>query len=326
MTKLTKNLDIFFQSYDLTKSNYNIIIHSPNGTGKYDFVISLIGEYYKNNKISLSDDILSSPDILYISLPLFDKSSKRIRVLSNDERLIYEFGFEEKFENCRVGTHISVEQIRELKDFTSLTSHYGLHKIIIINNCNYLNNQSAAALLKTLEETNTKSIFLLLTSEINYVKDTIKSRCHSFPYIYETEHEKAKNFHEYYISSIPKIKEIALENNYLESFDKLEDEIEQLFKNKINPLSISNQWMERGSIIIDFLIQFFSIMMKGPYLNVESSQRNIYHKLYDKISISPARSIEILKLLINRKKEVRHNLNKKMFYDNLLIVLNEELY
>ena len=57
MTKLTKNLDIFFQSYDLTKSNYNIIIHSPNGTGKYDFVISLIGEYYKNNKISLSDDI-----------------------------------------------------------------------------------------------------------------------------------------------------------------------------------------------------------------------------------------------------------------------------
>ena len=80
MTKLTKNLDIFFQSYDLTKSNYNIIIHSPNGTGKYDFVISLIGEYYKNNKIPLSDDILTSPDILYISLPLFDKSSKIIRV------------------------------------------------------------------------------------------------------------------------------------------------------------------------------------------------------------------------------------------------------
>ena len=67
-------------------------------------------------------------------------------------------------------------------------------------------------------------------------------------------------------------------------------------------------------------------MMKGPYLNAESSQRNIYHKLYDKISISPARSIEILKLLINSKKEVRQNLNKKMFYDNLLIVLNEELY
>ena len=37
---------------------------------------------------------------------------------------------------------------------------FKLDFLIIINNCNYLNNQSAAALLKTLEETNTKSIFL----------------------------------------------------------------------------------------------------------------------------------------------------------------------
>lgn len=326
MTNVKKNIDSLFQRYDFTKNNYNIIIHSPNGTGKYDFVIALINEYYKNNKIPLPGDILSSPDILYISLPLFDKSSKRVRVLNNNERLLYEFGLEDKFENSRVGIDISVDQIRELKDYTSLTSHYNIHKIIIINNCNYLNNQSSAALLKTLEETNTKAIFLLLTSEINYVKDTIRSRCHSFPYLYQIKDEKVKNFHEYYVSSIPKIKDIALENNYFDGFDKIEKEIEQLYKKKINPLAISEKWMNRGSMIIDFLMQFFAILMKGPYLNKKSLKGDIYQKLYEKIPISPARSIEIMKLLINYNKEIRQNLNKKMFYDNLLIVLNEELY
>ena len=77
---------------------------------------------------------MSSPDIMYISLPIYDKSGNKNRVLTNEERLMYEFGFEDKFENNRVGTEITIDQVRDLNDFTFLSPHYR-HKFIIINNC-----------------------------------------------------------------------------------------------------------------------------------------------------------------------------------------------
>ena len=36
---------------EFKKRNYNIIIHSPNGTGKYDFIEFLIKDYYEKNTV-----------------------------------------------------------------------------------------------------------------------------------------------------------------------------------------------------------------------------------------------------------------------------------
>ena len=37
MNNIKINIDQFKLQYDFSKRNYNIIVHSPNGTGKYDF-------------------------------------------------------------------------------------------------------------------------------------------------------------------------------------------------------------------------------------------------------------------------------------------------
>ena len=104
MSNIKRNINQFKLRYDFSKRNYNIIIHSPNGTGKYDFTESLIQEYYNMKSIVVPGEIMSSPDIYYVSLPLYDKSGNKVRMLTNEERLMYEFGFENKFENNRVGT------------------------------------------------------------------------------------------------------------------------------------------------------------------------------------------------------------------------------
>jgi len=89
---------------------------------------------------------------------------------------------------------------------------------------------------------------------------------------------------------------------------------------------LSDLWSNRGNVLIDYLLSFFAIMMKGDYLNMNSRLKNLYLALHKKISISSDRSIEIIRLLLKRKKDLYTNVNKKLFYDNLLIVLNEKLY
>ena len=325
MSNIKNNIDQFKSQYDFSKRNYNIIIHSPNGTGKYDFIESLIKEYYTLKNITISGEVMLSPDIHYISLPLYDKSGKKVRILTNEERLMYEFGFENKFENNRVGTEITIDQVRDLKEFTFLSPYYE-HKFVIINNCNYLNNQASAALLKTLEETSCPSIFILLTPDLAQIRDTIRSRCHYFSYECSSENKSNQLFFDYFFSTKIKIKDLTKDQDYLEGYEDVNDEIAGLIANKINPLSLSETWSKRGSIFLDYLIEMFALLMKGNFLDDSSQQKFTYTELLKKISISPERSIAIIRLLYDYKYEIRSNINKKFLYDNLLIVLNKELY
>ena len=324
MSDLENNYERFTDQYDFTKRNYNIIIHSPSASGKYEFINHILEKYYNSHNIRYSQDIQINPDILYLSLPLFNKSGKFERNITNNERLLYEFGFEEKFDNCRVGTEISVDQIRGVKEFTNISPRYK-HKFVIINNCNYLNQQSSAALLKTLEETNSSCIFLLLASEIDLLKDTIKSRCHSFSYTYNMKIKTSISYFDFYVSSKPGLKKIHEDNGYLENYNLFENELSELYKKDINPISLSKNWMDRGHLCIDYLLSLFYILMRGFGVKDPVIQK-IHTSLKDKIPINSARAIAIINILYEYKIDSRRNLNKKLFYDNLLIVLNKELY
>lgn len=72
---------------------------------------------------------------------------------------------------------ISINQIRELGDFVSHTSHSGLAKVVIINYAHKMNVASSNALLKTLEEPSSKTYLFLSTDLPAYLPATIRSRC-----------------------------------------------------------------------------------------------------------------------------------------------------
>lgn len=75
---------------------------------------------------------------------------------------------------------IGVMEIRAVVDFISLSSHLGKHKIILIEDTNLLNLNSANALLKILEEPAPTTLFILLSNNINHILPTILSRCHKY--------------------------------------------------------------------------------------------------------------------------------------------------
>ncbi len=73
--------------------------------------------------------------------------------------------------------HISVQQIRDVQYKLALQSFLASYKIVIIDDADNLNEQSANALLKTLEEPTKKTIFFLILESLKSVPQTIHSRC-----------------------------------------------------------------------------------------------------------------------------------------------------
>lgn len=72
---------------------------------------------------------------------------------------------------------ISIDQIRDLLQTVNLKPTLGGFKIGVITAADRLNQQAANAFLKTLEEPPERTIFILLTTDISRILETILSRC-----------------------------------------------------------------------------------------------------------------------------------------------------
>lgn len=77
-------------------------------------------------------------------------------------------------------SHTGVDNIRELRETVKLPPTLGSHKIYIIDEVHMLSSGAWGALLKTLEEPPAHIIFILATTALHKVPDTIVSRCQRF--------------------------------------------------------------------------------------------------------------------------------------------------
>jgi DNA polymerase-3 subunit gamma/tau len=76
-----------------------------------------------------------------------------------------------------------IDDIRELKDKIQFAPVMGKYKIYIIDEVHMLTKDAFNALLKTLEEPPKNVVFILATTEINKVPETIISRCQRFDFL-----------------------------------------------------------------------------------------------------------------------------------------------
>lgn len=75
-----------------------------------------------------------------------------------------------------------VDEIREIRNRVNLLPNISKYKVYIIDEVHMLSIGAFNALLKTLEEPPSHVIFILATTEINKVPETILSRCQSFEF------------------------------------------------------------------------------------------------------------------------------------------------
>ena len=143
------------------------IFYGAEGVGKKQTALKFIKEIFKQSSLSgnIEERITNNnhPDFLIIepNSPLEAKKSKSfdLEKTTNSESEI-----------------IKIAQIRSIKTFLGQKSVESEKKIVLISDAHLLNEAASNCLLKTLEEPS-NGIFILLTSNLNLLLDTIISRC-----------------------------------------------------------------------------------------------------------------------------------------------------
>ncbi len=75
------------------------------------------------------------------------------------------------------GQTITIEEIRRIKNFVSLSPYAGPYKFVVINDAHLMTTEAQNALLKVLEEPSPSSVLILITANPNSLLPTIVSRC-----------------------------------------------------------------------------------------------------------------------------------------------------
>ncbi len=111
------------------------------------------------------------------------------RIISGSEQRVYivRRGYNEK--RKEFFKQISIEDVRNLQSYCSLSMADGGKRVIIIDTADDLNKSSSNALLKLLEEPPKNTIFLLISHQPNLLLPTFTSRCQklSFSSLDQTE-------------------------------------------------------------------------------------------------------------------------------------------
>ena len=77
----------------------------------------------------------------------------------------------------RASREIRIEQIRDLSEWVTLSTHRGGPRVIVIEPAESLNMPAANALLKVLEEPPARTVFLLVSDRVDETLPTLRSRC-----------------------------------------------------------------------------------------------------------------------------------------------------
>ena len=151
------------------------IFYGPENIGKKEIAIEFIVKIM-NQSISEPNSIQTlyennHPDFIFIEPTYIHKGN-----------LIKKTEF--NLENKNNQPIIRIDQIRKLNQFISRKAIKSDKKFILIEDAHLLNEASSNCLLKTLEEP-TNALFILLTSHIELILETIISRCQKirfYPY------------------------------------------------------------------------------------------------------------------------------------------------
>ena len=143
------------------------IFYGAEGIGKkqtaLNFAKQIFKQYSSNGNVEEKINNKNHPDFLIIE-PSSLMKVKTAKSLDSQKAIINKMGL------------IKIEQIRDIKTFLNQKSIESEKKIVLIVDAHLLNEAASNCLLKTLEEPN-NGIFILLTSKLNLLLDTIKSRC-----------------------------------------------------------------------------------------------------------------------------------------------------
>jgi len=214
---------------------------------------------------------------------------------------------------------IKIAQIRNIKTFLSKKSINSEKKIVLITDAHLLNEAASNCLLKILEEPS-NGIFILLTSKLNLLLDTIISRC------------QIVRFRSFSSKQLKSIFEEYLDNSKLKINTKLK------FEDLINSANGSpKQLLKNIEIWADFSDEIISKLDSPMQNSLEileiskliSEKLEIYQQIYLVNLIQPiwwrkTKNINLVKKLENLKYLLRQNIQPRLAWEVTFLKISME--
>lgn len=155
---------------------------------------------------------------------------------------------------------ISVDQIRDLSSYLSLTAQYGGYQVVIITPADAMNVNAANSLLKTLEEPPANTLLMLLSDRPASLTATIRSRCQVIDFERPTEKvalEWLKNQQPELDGEMCKTVLALADGAPLRAIEMAETEavsariemlegLERLTTGRADPIEIAKKWLKLG--------------------------------------------------------------------------------
>ena len=149
----------------INKLPNRILLSGKNGIGKSTMAYHLINYIFSKNEDFNYD--ISNFTINY-------NNRSNILVNSNTHPNLFRIFLKDDKKN------IEISDIRNMINFTNLSSLGDQKKIILIDDVEYLSTNAVNALLKVVEEPNNNTFFILINNTGKKIVDTLRSRCIEF--------------------------------------------------------------------------------------------------------------------------------------------------
>jgi len=308
---LNEEANTFLKSIIKNKSLANgYIFYGAEGLGKKQTALRFITEIFQQSSPSenIEERITNNnhPDFLIIEPDsLLESKNSRSSDLEKTIKSRSEI--------------IKIAQIRNIKTFLGQKSINSEKKIVLIIDAHLLNEAASNCLLKTLEEPS-NGIFILLTSKLNLLLDTIISRC------------QIVRFRSFSSKQIKSILQEYLDNSKLKINTKLK------FEDLINSANGSpNQLLKNIEIWNDFSDEIIS-KLDSPIQNsveileisksisekLEISQQICLVNLIQTIWWRKTKNISLIKKLENLKYLLRKNIQPRLAWEIAFLKISME--
>ena len=155
-------------AYRAGKLPHALLFAGPVGIGKATLAFHLAYHLLKFPVYGDAPGELAAPDP---ASPLY----RQIAIGSHPSVLHLTRPANEKTKGFK--TVVTVEEIRRVNRFLSMTSHDGGYRVVIVDPADDMNTNAANALLKNLEEPPSRTVFILVAHSPGGLLPTIRSRC-----------------------------------------------------------------------------------------------------------------------------------------------------
>ncbi len=168
------------------RSNHALLFHGNHGLGKKSLATAL-SHFVLTDNHSQSENLFlagSHPDLHVIMPEILIETIKSAESKTNAEHALmasYAARYNEPHSGKPRKT-ITIDQIRKLSGALATHPHISQHRVIIVFAADAMNRNAANALLKSLEEPPSNTLFLIVSDEISTLPKTIRSRCSLVPF------------------------------------------------------------------------------------------------------------------------------------------------